>query len=326
MSSAAFAFLITVAVAGVLYVFIYPMISGEKRAQQRLKEISIDEIQAKRGRAKSSDAAGSRRQQVEDTLKQIEARQKNVKNPPIEIRLQQAGLSITKKQFYMFSAAAGLLSFALMYMSGMGLMLAIPAILAGGFGIPRWVIGYLKKKRENKFILELPNAIDVIVRGVKAGLPIGDCIRIIANETSEPVKGEFRQIAEGQAVGMSLSDSAAKMYERVPLPEANFFGIVLAIQQQAGGNLSEALGNLSRVLRERKKMSAKIKAMSMEAKASAAIIASLPFAVMMLVYLTSPGYIELLWTTPTGRVLMAGSAMWMTMGVLVMRKMINFDF
>jgi tight adherence protein B len=326
MSSMAFAFLITVAVGGVLYVFIYPMISGEKRAEQRLKEISVDEIQTKRGNRKNADNAGARRQQVEDTLKQLEARQKNVKNPPIEVRLQQAGLSITKKQFYIFSAAAGLLSFALMYLAGMGLLLAIPSILAGGFGIPRWVVGHLKKRREQKFIRELPNAIDVIVRGVKAGLPIGDCIRIIANETSEPVKGEFRQIAEGQAIGMSLSDSAAKLYERVPLPEANFFGIVLAIQQQAGGNLSEALGNLSRVLRERKKMSEKIKAMSMEAKASAAIIASLPFAVMMLVYLTSPGYIELLWTTPTGRVLLAGSAMWMTMGVLVMKKMINFDF
>ncbi len=326
MSSMAFAFLITVAVAGVLYVFIYPMISGEKRAEQRLKEISVDEIQTKRSGRKAADNAGARRQQVEDSLKQLEARQKNRKNPPIEIRLQQAGLTISKRQFYIFSAVAGIMSFAVMYLSGMGLLLAIPSILAGGFGIPRWVIGHLKKKREQKFIRELPNAIDVIVRGVKAGLPIGDCIRIIANETVEPVKGEFRQIAEGQSVGMSLSDSASKMYDRVPLPEANFFGIVLAIQQQAGGNLSEALGNLSRVLRERKKMTEKIKAMSMEAKASAGIIASLPFAVMMLVYLTSPGYIELLWTTPTGRVLMAGSAMWMTMGVLVMKKMINFDF
>jgi tight adherence protein B len=320
----AFAFMITVAVGGVLYVFIYPMISGEKRAEQRLKEISVDEIQAKR--SKKTDNSTARRQQVEDSLKQLEAKQKNAKNPPLEIRLQQAGLSITKKQFYMFSGVAGVFGFVAMLLSGMGLFLSIPAGIAAGFGIPRWVIGYLKKKREYKFTLELPNAIDVIVRGVKAGLPIGDCIRIIANETVEPVKGEFRQIAEGQAVGMSLSDSAAKMYERVPLPEANFFGIVLAIQQQAGGNLSEALGNLSRVLRERKKMRDKIKAMSTEAKASAGIIASLPFAVMMLVWLTSPGYIELLWTTPTGRVLLAGSAVWMTMGVLVMKRMINFDF
>jgi tight adherence protein B len=325
MSSMAYAFLITVAVGGVLYVFIYPMISGEKRVEQRMREISADEIQAKRGR-KTADNATARRQQVEDTLKQLEAKQKNVKNPPIEMRLQQAGLSITKKQFYVYSGIAGLIAFLAMLFSGMGLWLALAAIPAGAFGIPRWVVGYLKKKREAKFILELPNAIDVIVRGVRAGLPIGDCIRIIAAETTEPVKGEFRLIAEGQAIGMSLSESAQKLYERVPLPEANFFGIVLAIQQQAGGNLSEALGNLSRVLRERKKMAQKIKAMSMEAKASASIIASLPFGVMMLVYLTSPNYIELLWTTPTGRVLLAGSAMWMTMGVLVMRKMINFDF
>lgn len=325
MSSIAFAFLITVAVGGVVYVFLYPMISGEKRAEQRMRGIAADEIQTKRGR-KQSESGSTRRQQVEDTLKQLEAKQKNVKNPPIEIRLQQAGLSISKRQFYVFSLAAGLVAFLLMYISGMGLMLALAAIPAGALGVPRWVIGYLKKKREDKFIAELPNAIDVIVRGVKAGLPIGDCIRIIANETTEPVKGEFRLIAEGQAVGMSLSESAAKMYERVPLPEANFFGIVLAIQQQAGGNLSEALGNLSRVLRERKKMSAKIKAMSMEAKASASIIASLPFGVMFLVYLTSPGYIELLWTTSTGHMLLVGSAIWMLIGVFVMRRMINFDF
>lgn len=325
MSSIAFAFLITIAVGGVVYVFIYPMISGEKRVEERMRGISADEIQAKRGR-KPADSSSARRQQVEDTLKQLEAKQKNVKNPPIEIRLQQAGLSITKRQFFMFSIGAGLVAFLLMYISGMGFFLALAAIPAGALGLPRWVIGFLKKKREDKFILELPNAIDVIVRGVKAGLPIGDCIRIIASETTEPVKSEFRLIAEGQAVGMSLSESAAKMYERVPLPEANFFGIVLAIQQQAGGNLSEALGNLSRVLRERKKMSAKIKAMSMEAKASASIIASLPFGVMILVYLTSPGYIELLWKTSTGHMLLAGSAIWMLIGVFVMRRMINFDF
>jgi tight adherence protein B len=326
MSSMAFAFLITVAVAGVLYVFVYPMISGEKRAEQRLKDISAEEIQAKRSR-KGPDTGANRRQQVEDSMKQLEARQKNAKNPPIEIRLAQAGLSISKKQFYIFSGLAGLVVFVLMYLfSSVGLLAAGPAAAVAGLGIPRWFVNYRKKKREARFIKELPNAIDVITRGVKAGLPIGDCIRIIANETVEPVKGEFRQIAEGQSVGMSLSESASKMFERVPLPEANFFGIVLTIQQQAGGNLAEALGNLSRVLRERKKMRDKIQAMSMEAKASAGIIAALPFAVMFLVYITSPGYIELLWTTPTGRVVMAGSAVWMSMGVLVMRRMINFDF
>jgi tight adherence protein B len=131
---------------------------------------------------------------------------------------------------------------------------------------------------------------------------------------------------ETQAIGMPIGEACAKLHERIPLPEANFFAIVISIQQKSGGNLSEALGNLSRVLRDRKKMKAKIQAMSMEAKASASIIACLPLAVMLLVYITSPLYIELLWTHPTGRMLLAGSAAWMTMGVLVMRKMINFDF
>ena len=134
------------------------------------------------------------------------------------------------------------------------------------------------------------------MRGIKAGLPLLDSLRIIAIEAPEPVKSEFRAIVETQAIGMPLGDACAKLYERMPLPEANFFGIVISIQQKAGGNLSEALGNLSRVLRDRKKMKAKIQAMSMEAKASAAIIGALPIVVMALVYLTSPDYISLLWT------------------------------
>ena len=125
---------------------------------------------------------------------------------------------------------------------------------------------------------------------------------------------------------MPIGEACLKLYERMPLPEANFFGIVISIQQRAGGNLSEVLGNLSRVLRDRKKMKAKIQAMSMEAKASAAIIGALPIAVMTLVWITSPQYIALLWTEPLGRLMLAGCAVWMSCGIFVMRKMINFDF
>ena len=185
---------------------------------------------------------------------------------------------------------------------------------------------FLKKRRETSFLNAFPDAVDVIVRGIKTGLPLGDCLQIHLPEAQEPVKGEFRSIMETQNVGMPLGDACAKLYERIPLPEANFFGIVISIQQKAGGNLSEALGNLSRVLRDRKKMQAKIKAVSMEAKASASIIAALPIAVMTIVYITSPDYIELLWTASLGRLMMAGSAIWMFIGVMVMRKMINFDF
>jgi tight adherence protein B len=149
---------------------------------------------------------------------------------------------------------------------------------------------------------------------------------MIAAEAPEPVRSEFRSIVETQTVGMPIGDACEKLFERVPLPETNFFGIVISIQQKAGGNLSEALGNLSRVLRDRKKMKMKIVAMSQEAKASAGIIGALPIVVMGLVYLTSPNYISLLWTEPHGRLMLAASAVWMFFGVMVMKKMINFDF
>jgi tight adherence protein B len=320
------AVLIAVAVGGVAYVFIYPLLSGERRVERRLRDAAASEQETRRSRKAAHEAQGSRRQQVEDTLKQLEARQKRSKNPPLAVRLQQAGLTWTVRQFWMMSVAAGLGFAIVAWILGASYLIALGLGFSAGFGVPRWLLGYLKKRREARFLEEFPNGIDVIVRGVKAGLPVGDCIRVVANESREPVRAEFRQIAEAQSVGVTLPDACMKIFDRVPLPEANFFGIVVAIQQKSGGSLSEALSNLSRVLRDRRKMQAKIKAMSMEAKASAAIIASLPVAVMILVYLTSPNYIELLWTTPLGRIMLFACGVWMSMGVLVMRRMINFDF
>jgi tight adherence protein B len=319
------AVLIAVAVGGVAYVFIYPLLSGERRVEQRMRDVSAAEIETRRAR-KPTDSGASRRQQVEESLKQIEERDRRSKRPPLAVRLQQAGLNWTKRQFWLTSAGAGLFAMVLAWLFGADLWIALGVGFSAGLGLPHWALKFFKKRRETRFLQEFPNGIDVIVRGVKAGLPVGDCIRIVANESREPVKNEFRLIAESQAIGVPLGDAAGRLFERVPVPEANFFGIVIAIQQKSGGSLSEALGNLSRVLRERRKMQAKIKAMSMEAKASAAIIASLPVAVMILVYLTSPNYIELLWTTPLGRTMLFACAVWMSMGVFVMRRMINFDF
>jgi tight adherence protein B len=202
---------------------------------------------------------------------------------------------------------------------------ALGGAFVGGLGLPRWILGYLKNRRINRFLEELPNAMDVIIRGLRSGLPLNDCVRVIATEAQEPVRTEFRHIVEAQTLGISLGDAIGKMYERVPVTEANFLAIVIAIQQKSGGNLSEALTNLSKVLRDRKKMKGKIKAMSSEAKASAAIIACLPFTVALLTYLSSPQYIELLWKTSAGTVALVGAGVWMTMGVLVMKKMISFD-
>ena len=226
----------------------------------------------------------------------------------------------------MLAGGFGLFVFLLIFLMGAGLLLALSLGFASAFGLPLWALSFLKKRRENKFLNSFPDSVDVIVRGIKAGLPLLDSIKIIANEAPEPAKSEFQAIVQTQTIGMPLGEACAKLYERMPLPEANFFGIVISIQQKAGGNLSEALGNLSRVLRDRKKMKAKIQAMSMEAKASAVIIGSLPVCVGLLVWLTSPDYIELLWTTELGRVMIACCVVWMSMGVFVMKKMINFDF
>jgi len=184
----------------------------------------------------------------------------------------------------------------------------------------------MRKRRQKKFLEDFPNAIDIVVRGVKAGLPLNDTLRTIAMESAEPVRSEFREVIEAQAFGLPIGEAIGRMYERVPLAEVNFLSTVVNIQAQSGGNLAEALSNLSRVLRERKRLNGKIQAMSQEAKASAAIIAALPLAVMILVYITTPSYISLLWQTELGQIMLAVSAFWMTSGVLVMRKMINFDF
>jgi len=316
-------FLGAFAVGGVAWVFVYPLLSGERKAEQRFASVARADPAA---RVATRQNQRSRRDVIETTLKEFEERQKQTKRVPLTVRISQAGLKWTKRQFFIISALIGIGLFAVTFLSGTGLLIAAVFGFVGGFGVPAWLLKFLKKRRENKFLDTFPDAVDIIVRGVKAGLPLLDSLKIITTESREPVKSEFRAIIETQAIGMPLGEACAKLYEHMPLPEANFFGIVIAIQQRAGGNLAEALGNLSRVLRDRKKMKAKIVAMSQEAKASAAIIGALPIAVMLMVYFTSPNYISLLWTEPLGRVMLACSAAWMTMGVLVMKKMINFDF
>ncbi|HEY6859112.1 MAG TPA: type II secretion system F family protein [Pseudolabrys sp.] len=321
MQAIAVFFLAAAAIGGVVYVFVYPILSGERKAEQRMQSVAKTEPLARVARGSQK----SRRDDIESTLKAIEERHKKKQRVLLSARIAQAGLSWSKRQFAMISAGIGLGMFIIGLLSGAGLLVAAGLGFAGSFGAPRWLLSYLKKRREAKFLEAFPDAVDIIVRGIKTGLPLLDCIKMITIEAPEPLKSEFRVIMETQTV-MPLGEACAKLYERTPLPEANFFGIVVAIQQKGGGNLSEALGNLSKVLRDRKKMRAKIQAMSQEAKASAAIIGALPIVVMTLVYITSPQYMSLLFTNSLGHLMLAGSAVWMTIGVLVMKKMINFDF
>jgi len=322
MQHLALGFLAATAVGGIAWVFVYPLLSGERQALARREQVAKPEPAQRRA---DNKAQKSRREQVEGSLKELEARAKENK-VTLSTRLMQAGLGWTTQKFWMISGVLGIAAFAVAFLASHSLPGAIGMGFAGGFGLPRWLLSFLKKRREKAFLAALPDAVDVIVRGIKAGLPLFESIKVVAADAPEPLRSEFSAIIDTQAIGMPLGEACARLYERMPVPEANFFGIVVAIQQKSGGNLSEALGNLSKVLRDRKKMSEKIQAMSMEAKASAGIIGSLPPIVMILVYMTTPGYISLLWTEPTGQLMLVCCIIWMSIGIMVMKKMINFDF
>ncbi len=322
MQTLALAFLAAAAIGGIAWVFIYPLLSGQKKAEDRRASIAKPEPTSRQ----VDKNQRSRREQVEGSLKEVEARRQKDKRVSLTTRLTQAGVDWTPQKFMIASGVLATVCFAIAMLMGGGPLAALGLAFAGGFGLPRWMLGYLKKRREKNFLKALPDAVDVIVRGIKAGLPLFESIKVVAADAPEPLKGEFLAIIETQAIGMPLGEACGRLFERMPVPEANFFGIVIAIQQKSGGNLSEALGNLSKVLRDRKKMAEKIQAMSMEAKASAGIIGSLPPIVMLLVYLSTPDYISLLWTHPTGQLMLVGCVIWMSIGIMVMKKMINFDF
>ncbi|SEG42428.1 type II secretion system F family protein [Bosea lathyri] len=314
--------LATLAAGGVAYALFYPLLSGQTRAEKRRKDFASPV--AARGIDREAQAR-AKRGQVAQSLKEIENRESARNKISLETRIAQAGLSWSRKKYFVISAILSVVTGLLLLLATGNTIMAVAGLVIGGLGMPPWFLKRCKTRRLKKFGIEFPNAIDIIVRGIRAGLPLNDCLRIIASEAAEPVKTEFRLIIESQALGLPLTEAASKLFERMPCAESNFFGIVLAIQQKTGGNLSETLGNLSRVIRERRKMRDKIQAVSMEAKASAAIIGSLPPVVALLVWLTSPKYIEILWISQAGKFALIVSGIWMLIGVLIMRKMINFS-
>lgn len=310
-------------VAGVGWV----LVGGKPQtSKKRMKAVAGQgSLRGKRQTA-ALDAGAQRRRQVQETLKELEEKQKKARKASLSLRAQieQAGLSISIKTFWMISAGAGLVGGLVPLIMWQKPLVGGALAVAFGLGLPRWALGVLRARRLKKFGEEFANAIDVVVRGVKAGLPLNECLKIIAREAPSPVREEFGTLCEGLAVGISLEEGLRRMYERMPLPELNFFGVVLTIQQKTGGNLAEALGNLSLVIRSRKMMREKINAYSSEAKASAMIIGALPPFVLGVVYFTAPDYMMVLFTEPMGRIMLLGGATWMGMGIMMMRNMINF--
>ena len=322
--------LLVISVAAVAYGVLFSTIETNRKSQDRVRKVQsaeTDRLKIKATRDRMAELS-KRRKSVQDSLKDLERKQAESdrkKAQTLKRRIEQSGLRVSVAQFYIFSIVFGLFLFGLAFFAGVPVLVAAGIFFVGAFGLPRWFVGFILKRRMKKFINEFPNALDVMVRSIKSGLPLNDSLRLIANESQEPVKSEFRKVVEAQQLGLSVPESVARMYQSISLQEVNFFSVVITIQAQAGGNLSEALGNLSRVLRDRRKMKAKVNALSMEAKASAVIIGALPFIVSFLVYMTSPDYMMILFTDPRGHLIMGASAVWMTIGIFVMRNMINFD-
>jgi len=321
--------LVAVSAMGLVIALLYPYFTGQadiaKRIDNRVTgKVERESLFAGIKSRLAADNRDSRRKQIQDTLKQLEETRRK-KRATVRSMITQSGLEMTIRGFWFGSVITGLVLGVVVLIIGAPAYIALLAVVAGALGLPRWFLSFMRKRREDAFLREFADAIDIMVRSLKAGLPVSDSMRVIASETPAPVGPEFLEIVEGQRVGISLDQGLDRMYERIPLAEVNFLSIVMAIQMKTGGNLAEALNNLSKVLRDRKKMKLKIKSVSQEAKSSAMIIGALPFVICGGMALLNPGYLDPLFTTSTGNIMLAGSLVWMSIGVLVMRGMINLD-
>jgi len=214
---------------------------------------------------------------------------------------------------------------ALIWFKSGSLPLALAVGLFVGAGLPHKVVGFLINKRSNAFTTKFPDAIELLVRGLRSGLPVGETLGVVGHEVPGPVGEEFRMVTDRMRVGRTMDEALQETADRLNTPEFNFFCITLAIQRETGGNLAETLANLANVLRSRAQMKLKIKAMSSESKASAYIVGSLPFLVWIMVWWANPQYLAGFFTDDRLIVAGIGGMVWMGIGVFIMSQMINFE-
>ncbi|HEY4274765.1 MAG TPA: type II secretion system F family protein [Rhizomicrobium sp.] len=317
------ALLALMAFGGVAFAFS----GGNERTQKRVNTFVKSRDGGRSNAARAQLETTQKRKSVAVVLKDVEknkAAMREKAKPTLRRRLEQAGFDGNPRNFWIISGVLGVMTALICLMTGQPTLVLILVPLGAGLGLPRWTLNFLFARRKKRFTKEFAGAIDVIVRSVKSGLPVNEALRIVARETPDPVGAEFTRLVDGLKVGVTLEQGLKKMHENMPTADVGFFGIVMTIQSKSGGNLSEALSNLAAVLRDRKRLEGKIKAMSSEAKASAGIIGSLPPAVTTMVWITTPAYINLLFTSRVGNLMLLGCGIWMFIGIMVMRGMINF--
>jgi tight adherence protein B len=323
LDPAQLAAIVTIAVVLLLGVLVPVAVRPGPRTRLRTR---VDAIAGASGSRAASGAkgGGKSRKIVGDLREAVDGGAKKQRRARVKQLILQAGLSWKPGMFYSVSALMSGSSLAGYILAGLPLWAAPLAAFVGFVLLPRLLLKRLAGKRQKKFTLQLADGIDVIVRGIRSGLPVGECLNIIARESPEPIGGEFKMIVEGQRLGLTLKDVLDRAIERMPTADMRFFAVVLVLQQKTGGNLAEALANLSSILRARKKMADKVKAMSAEARMTASIIGSLPFILASVIWLLNPGYIELLFVDPTGKKMAIGGLIWMAIGVFIMKQMVSF--
>jgi tight adherence protein B len=314
----------TAAALCALVAIFYPRVSKNYPLNQRLEFIAPTD---KDGRTNQRVNEITKRS-IEDTLRESADTAAKAKKAKLSLtaRLRQAQLGWGKKTYYGVCFVVAAVVCVPLLFGGLGKLPAIGFGVAAGLWLPHWYVNFRRRRHFKQFTANLADAVDVVVRGVKVGLPLAECFKIVAREARSPIKEQFQTIVEDQLAGMPLAEATERLPERVPIVEARFFSIVISIQSRSGGSLAETLANLSKVLRDRQKMFDKIKALSSESKASAYIISALPLVVIGALAVVSPHYIALLFTERAGHMVLVVCVLLMIAGTLVMRKMINFDF
>jgi tight adherence protein B len=243
----------------------------------------------------------------------------------LRLRLQQTGKKWTLQQYLYASLGVGVVMAALLFFRGAPSYLALAVGAFAGLGLPHFAVSFLIGRRVKKFTSSFPDAIELLVRGLKSGLPVSETLGVVSKEIPGPVGEEFKMVTEKIKIGKTMEDALQDTADRMGTAEFQFFVITLAIQRETGGNLAETLSNLADVLRKRAQMKLKIRAMSSESKASAYIVGSLPFVVFFLVWNVNPGYLAGFFYEP--RLMIAGmvGAVWMSAGAFIMAKMVNFE-
>ncbi len=304
------------------------MLAQEAKKKKRLVHvIKGGTVSAVDRKKEEQSLQNKRRAEIAKKLKETkddEVKDGKKQKATIPMLIAQAGLKMSTKQFWLMSLAFMFVLLILAKLSGQNIVVVGLAGVIGFFGIPRFFLRWKAKRRQKKFLEEFPDALEAVVRLLKAGMPVSEAISMISKEYDGPVGEEMSIVYDKQKIGVPLHEAATEATRRMPLPEMQMFATGLSIQAQTGSSLSEVLLNLAGVIRARFRLKRKVKALSSEAIASASIIGALPNIVAFGLWFINPEYINILFTNSLGKMLVAGAIIWMCLGILAMKIMINF--